>query len=1298
MGLSRTEIELLIRARNEAQGAFDQLNRQVSAVTGNTDQASKGMEGLGKTTKTTGVAAQATAVAVGMLAEKLARGLVTSFQDTIASANKMDAAMGGLGAVAKGFNVNVSAAEQAAKDFAADGLTSVSEAATALKNLLSVGYGLEESIQIMKAHADAAAFNRQGMLGFGESIVRVTDGLKFNNSTLTDSTGLGKNLSSVMKDAGLSQDAFGNAVNDAGARTAYLNETLRAAAVFTDNASKYAKSAAGQQAAFAATTETAAAKIGKELQPALGAVLAVLGPFVQVAGEAAPVLVPLAAAVAGVVVPLAAMRIAASLGIPSLAGLTGEAVKMMGVFKGVKTLTDARAGIALVGEASGLTTKNLGALGSAAAVAGTAFAGWQLGRIIAQTFDLDQKVASLWNKLRGVNAELVDNEIKQSTINHALRNGAAATITYMQAVEYNMRVEAIRIAQFNKSAEVQQAAIKAELELGRITQQTANERMAGIEAEKRAQEVQKARVSLAASIRTAEKQVQDEIKATGMSMGDLLGALKQNEDAFKRWADQNKLSADTVKFLEDQVKKQEAAQKKSTETADKAAKKQEELKDALKSVGIVTKDMVLAELAELAELEKTATKEGVPLEAILKLLSPRLSELATSAKGSKVEVKELTAALERTTATIFKMPVALPFAKTNLDVLKFGQSVQMGNKDLMLANTAMKTLGLTSQAEMQRAAQAAEMAWRDIVRVYGEKSPEATAAYKAMIDKQKELTNGLPSFWRDEILPGITRTINTMGTAIEGSFAQMLLGAKSFKAGFQDIWESIKAGAVRIFNEILSSFINRFLKGMLAALHGEKNAFSSAFAGLLGGVGRGGGGAATSAAGGAASLFGGGGLVDLSTGTVGTSGGAAAAGGGMSTLAGSMLGVGAGALGGGLLGNRYGRTAGVLGGVASGVATGAMFGGPVGAIVGGAAGLISGLIAGGKNNTKDQRATFAKELGYDSIDDLFAALKEKAPDQAAELRNRALNQIGRKDNAGNAKWMEDVVAAMQKAEDKVNALAAATGRLGLTWEDMDKTVQQTTVSKIAQQMLDDQKLAEEQGYRHDAVIKKQAGSYSELIAKSKELGVDLPAAIKPVLQELIDMGLLVDANGEKITDLGSLTFAAAKTQTDAAKDASDKMQFYQKELTRLMAAEAEAQTEIERNKLRNQIADIERFLLEARRTAAGGVSVPVYWEYDGAAPGLTPGVIGGGGGGRPVEGAAAGGIMANRPGLVLFGEGGETEVGGPASFFRKIFGEMGMAGGGTGAIDNRIVVDGQTLARVITPYVVNYMRSLGLVP
>jgi uncharacterized protein (DUF433 family) len=577
MSLSQAEVEILLKMRTEGQQSLDLFSGTVAKSGKAAEDASDDLEEYRKRTEGVGVAGTAAAVALGGLAERMAAGLVGAFKSSIESANQLDSALTGLSAVATGMNVSVDGAKQAAEQLASDGLMSVSEAAAGLKNLLATGFSLPEATKLMNTFRDSAAYNRQGMLGFGEAVVRATDGIKFGNSALTDSTGLGRNLSKIMTDAGMAIDSAGKAATDAGVRQAILNGFMHDGAIFTGNAAKYASSAAGAQAQWNSEITTASAKIGQELNPRLGELLGILRPVVAGIGNYAHEIVPLALAIGGIVGPLAAVKAAAALGIPTFGELVAGVVKLELAFASGLNSTIAfkeaiggvpsylellRGGLNATAEAAGLTFANLGPLGSAAAVVGVAFASWQIGKVIGELTGLTGAIEHATSSLMGYNAELAKQTggAVQDTINRAIRDGAAATISYADAIKYNTAITQIHVAQFDKSYAAQKHAIEAELELGRVTKEQANIQIAALDAEKQAADVRAKRVKFADVLTLSEKKFQDEIKATGMTEAELLGNLKKNEEGFNAWAKQVNLSADTIKRLKDHLTEQNKAQ------------------------------------------------------------------------------------------------------------------------------------------------------------------------------------------------------------------------------------------------------------------------------------------------------------------------------------------------------------------------------------------------------------------------------------------------------------------------------------------------------------------------------------------------------------------------------------------------------------------------------------------------------------------------------------------------------------------------------------------------------------------
>jgi hypothetical protein len=87
--------------------------------------------------------------------------------------------------------------------------------------------------------------------------------------------------------------------------------------------------------------------------------------------------------------------------------------------------------------AAGQTATSMGLLGTASLAAGAAIAGWQIGRWIADLTGLDAVVANLNGSLDALAAQTAG--ARQDVINKAIRDGAAATITYTEAIAYNTK-------------------------------------------------------------------------------------------------------------------------------------------------------------------------------------------------------------------------------------------------------------------------------------------------------------------------------------------------------------------------------------------------------------------------------------------------------------------------------------------------------------------------------------------------------------------------------------------------------------------------------------------------------------------------------------------------------------------------------------------------------------------------------------------------------------------------------------------------------------------------------------------
>ncbi len=113
-------------------------------------------------------------------------GMISVIKESIDETRKQESALRGLFSVGEKVGATYGGLRLAAKQLVEDGLMPLSQAAEGLKNLLAANFNLEESINLMNAFKDSAAFGRQGTLGFGESIVGATQGLKNQNCLEAD--------------------------------------------------------------------------------------------------------------------------------------------------------------------------------------------------------------------------------------------------------------------------------------------------------------------------------------------------------------------------------------------------------------------------------------------------------------------------------------------------------------------------------------------------------------------------------------------------------------------------------------------------------------------------------------------------------------------------------------------------------------------------------------------------------------------------------------------------------------------------------------------------------------------------------------------------------------------------------------------------------------------------------------------------------------------------------------------------------------------------------------------------------
>ena len=256
------KLTFVIDAQNKADQAFKQVEGSLGSVQNRLEALKPAFQKMA----IVGTAAVA-ALSVGM-------------KSAIDASNEMNNAMIGLTTVANAFGQSADQAKDAAISLAKDGLMSVKSASNSLKNLLAAGFNLPEAIKLMTAFKDAAAFNRQGTLAFGDAIEGATQGIKNQNSIMVDNAGITKNLSIMLEEAGYSAQDLGRVSTDAGVRMALFNGILKEASSFQGDAARAAEQLSGKQAILATQMFNMRAAIGDALAPALTMLIEKITPIV----------------------------------------------------------------------------------------------------------------------------------------------------------------------------------------------------------------------------------------------------------------------------------------------------------------------------------------------------------------------------------------------------------------------------------------------------------------------------------------------------------------------------------------------------------------------------------------------------------------------------------------------------------------------------------------------------------------------------------------------------------------------------------------------------------------------------------------------------------------------------------------------------------------------------------------------------------------------------------------------------------------------------------------------------------
>ena len=253
--------------------------------------------------------------------------------------------------------------------------------------------------------------------------------------------------------------------------------------------------------------------------------------------------------------------------------------------------------------------------------------------------------------------------------------------------------------------------------------------------------------------------------------------------------------------------------------------------------------------------------------------------------------------------------------------------------------------------------------------------------------------------------------------------------------------------------------------------------------------------------------------------------------------------------------------------------------GPLGSLVGPLIGKVGGwfknLFGGKEKETNKLREEFVQLGGgldalnrkaHDAGTNLTSMLKAKTPEaykKAIDELNAALQtQAQRSTDIASAGGLDTLAAKAQVAGTNLTAMLDARTpeayktaiddlNAALAFQDsamatLDETVQKygftiqelgpafarQQLDKRAQELYQDFQVLAAAGVPVANIIKRMSGNINEFVQNAIKTGTEVPEAMRPMLQAMIDNGQLVDANGRKYESLEEtgLSFSMTMTQ------------------------------------------------------------------------------------------------------------------------------------------------------------------------
>lgn len=198
-----------------------------------------------------------------------------------------------------------------------------------------------------------------------------------------------------------------------------------------------------------------------------------------------------------------------------------------------------------------------------------------------------------------------------------------------------------------------------------------------------------------------------------------------------------------------------------------------------------------------------------------------------------------------------------------------------------------------------------------------------------------------------------------------------------------------------------------------------------------------------------------------------------------------------------------------------------------------------------RNRGRDLVEAFAESMGG------FDALQAKLAELGAEgdrLWRQLTQGVGRNNPEQAQRAIDAVSAALGVQASRLANANSVLQEYGLTWEDTGQKFKNASIAEAFDAIFEKTQTLKLIGVDYNTILEKQADQYSELLRAALRTGAEIPESMRPILEDLLQMGKLVNENGEAFTSLEDVSWA--KTMTAGFKDVTDAIHELTDALTR----------------------------------------------------------------------------------------------------------------------------------------------------